>query len=169
MNASFWKKKLKQPAKRRIEMQQNSNVEQQYRTMTIIWAALLNSQILFLVMLYFIKPGIFSFDFTKPLLDERYSVVILALAFVGISTFLMSFVLKSKFLKQAIETQKTAPVQTAMIIACALCESTTLFGLVLAFAFDYQYFFLWFALGILGIILHFPRRDQLAAASYKKL
>jgi hypothetical protein len=59
-------------------------------------------------------------------------------------------------------------VQTGLIIAVALCEASSLFGLTLAFAFDYQYFFLWIILGILGIALHFPRRSELHAASYKK-
>jgi hypothetical protein len=48
-----------------------------------------------------------------------------------------------------------------------LCEAISLLGVALAFAFSYQYFFLWFALGILGTILHFPKRDNLVAASYK--
>jgi hypothetical protein len=58
-------------------------------------------------------------------------------------------------------------VQTAMIIGCALCESISLFGLLLVFLEGYQYFFLWFALAILGFVLHFPRRENLIAASYK--
>lgn len=149
-------------------MRQNTNVEKHYRTLTILWAALLNSQLLFLVVLYFAKPEIYRFDSAKPFLPEKFAVVILSLAFAGLSTFLMSFVLKNKFLKQSVETQNAGLVQTALIVACALCEATTLFGLVLAFAFDYQYFFLWFALGILGTILHFPKRDNLIAASYKK-
>jgi len=41
-------------------------------------------------------------------------------------------------------------------------------GIVLAFAFAYQYFFAWFALGIIGILLHYPRRDDIVSASYKK-
>jgi hypothetical protein len=81
----------------------------------------------------------------------------------------MSFVFKSKLLKEAVDKQSTAQVQTALIIALAFCEATALFGFVLAFAFNYQYFFLWFALGILGFLLHFPKRDQLVAASYRKL
>ena len=149
-------------------MSQNLTVEQQYRTLSIVWAALFFSQILFLVMLYFIKPEIYSFDFTRPLLDEKFSVVVLALAFAGVSTFLMSFVLKSKLLKQAVERQNAGLVQSATIVACALCEATTLIGFVLAVAFGYQYFFLWFALGMLGFVLHFPRRDDLVAASYKQ-
>lgn len=122
---------------------------------------------MFLVILFTTKPELFKFDFSKPLLDGENSIVVIALAILGIVTFLLSFVLKKKFLAQAVNEQKTELVQTAMIIACALCEATTLFGLVIAFAFTYQYFFAWFALGILGIILHFPKRDDLFAASYK--
>lgn len=146
---------------------QNRNVEQFYRTLVIIWFALLNSQILFLVVLYFANPKIFGFDFSKSPLGEN-SLMIIILAVLGIFTFLLSFVLRKKFVQQAIGEQKIELVQTAMIIGCALCEATTLFGLVLAFAQNYQYFFLWFALGILGVILHFPRRDNLIAASYKR-
>ncbi|MCY7377001.1 MAG: hypothetical protein LH472_13665 [Pyrinomonadaceae bacterium] len=146
---------------------QNLNIETQYRTMSVLWFALLFSQIMLLVVLFFAKPEIFRFDFSKSLLGEN-AAVILALAFVGISTFLLSFVWRKRFLAQAVSEQKPALVQTALIIGGALCEAISLFGLVLAFAFSYQYFFLWFALGILGTILHFPKRDNLIAASYKK-
>lgn len=147
--------------------QENPNVEQSYRTMTILWFALLSSQFLFLVVLFITKPELFKFDFMKPLLDGENSVLVIALGAVGIVTFLLSFVLRAQLIKQAIAAQNIGMVQSALIIGCALCEATTLFGLVLAFVFTYQYFFLWFALGILGIILHFPRRDNLIAASYR--
>ena len=55
-----------------------------------------------------------------------------------------------------------------LIIALALCEASSLIGLTLAFAFDYQYFFIWFALGILGVLLHLPRQNDLLAADYKR-
>lgn len=147
---------------------ENQNPNAQYQTLVVIWGALLMSQFMFLVILFTTKPELFSFDFSKPLLDGENSVLVIAVAVLGITTFLLSFVLKKKFLDQAVQTQNTALVQTAMIIGCALCEATTLFGLVLAFAAEYQYFFAWFALGVLGIILHFPKRDDLFAASYKK-
>ncbi|MGI8555986.1 MAG: hypothetical protein ACR2LT_06480 [Pyrinomonadaceae bacterium] len=150
-------------------LQANLNIEKYYRMLIIIWAALLVSQVLFLVVLYFSKPEIFRFDFTKPLLGGDETTIILVLAFIGISSFLMSFILRSKFIRQAIDKQNPLLVQTALVVGCALCEAVTLLGFVLAFAFGYQYFFLWFALGILGIILHFPKRDNLIAASYKKM
>lgn len=145
---------------------QNSNVEAQYRTTTILWFALLISQLMFLVVMYFAKPGIYRFDFSKSLLGENPAIIIV-FAILGISTVIMSFVIRKKFINQAIAEQKTPLVQTALIIGCALCEAATLFGFVLAFAFDYQFFFLWFALGIFGTIMHFPKRDNLIAASYK--
>jgi len=146
---------------------EKSNVEGQYQTLAIIWFSLLVSQFMFLVVLFFAKREIYNFDFSKSPLGEN-PMIIVVFAVLGLSTFLISFVLRKKFLDQATGEQKPALVQTALVVGCALCEATTLFGLVLAFAFDYQFFFLWFALGILGIILHFPKRDNLIAASYKR-
>jgi len=146
---------------------EKSNVEGQYQTLAIIWFSLLVSQFMFLVVLFFAKREIYNFNFSKSPLGEN-PMIIVVFAVLGLSTFLISFVLRKKFLDQATGEQKPALVQTALVVGCALCEATTLFGLVLAFAFDYQFFFLWFALGILGIILHFPKRDNLIAASYKR-
>jgi len=145
---------------------QKTNVEQQYRTLTIIWLALLGSQIMLLVVIFFAKPEVFRFDLSKPPLGENPLITIM-FAFLAISNLGLSFILSGKYLNQAIGEQKIALVQTAMIIGCALCEAISLFGVVMAFAFSYQYFFLWFGLGIFGIILHFPKRGNLIAASYK--
>lgn len=145
----------------------SQNVEQNYKTLAIIWFALLASQIMFLVVIYFAKPEVFRFDFSKPLLGDNAAIV-LAFAFLAVTNFALSFIMKRRSFQQAVEKQQIAYVQTGLIIACAFCEAISLLGLVLAFAFAYQYFFAWFALGILGIILHFPRRDDVAAASYKK-
>jgi hypothetical protein len=146
---------------------QTGNVEQSYRTLLVIWFALLNSQLLLLVVLYFARPEIFRFDFSKSLLGEN-SLMVIVLAVLAVSIFLLSFVLRKRFINQAINEQKVELVQTAVIIGCYLCEAISLFGFVLVFALNYQYFFLWFALGILGIILHFPRRDNLIGANYKR-
>jgi len=146
---------------------QNSKVERQYQTLAVIWFALLASQLMFLVLLFFAKREIYSFHFSKSLLGEN-APLIGAFAVLGLLTVSLSFILRKKFLDYAINNQKPALVQTALIVGCALCEAATLFGLVLAFAFNYQYFFLWFALGIVGIILHFPKRENLIAATYTR-
>ena len=146
---------------------QNSNIEQNHKTLVTIWAALLFSQVMLLVVVFFAKPEVFKFDFTKPFLGEN-AVIIIAFAFVALANLALSFIMKKRSFEQAVEKQQMAFVQTGLILAYAFCEATSLLGIVLAFAFSYQYFFVWFALGILGIILHFPRRDDVVAASYKK-
>jgi hypothetical protein len=137
-----------------------------YQTFVVIWAALLVSQLMFLVVLYFSKPDIFKFDLTLPMLDENAPIVI-ALAVVALISVGLSFVFKKRYREQAIAEQKVEVLQTGQIVAMALCEASTLFGLVLAFAFDYQYFFLWFVLGIIGMLLHFPKFSDVLAATYR--
>ena len=145
----------------------SKNTEQSYKLLTIIWLALLFSQVMFLVVIFFAKPEVFRFDLTKPLLGEN-SAIVLAFAALAIVNFALSFIMKKRAYQQAIAEQKIAYVQTGLILACAFCEAISLLGIILAFAFSYQYFFLWLALGIVGIVLHFPRRDDVIAANYKK-
>lgn len=142
------------------------NPEEAYQSFLIIWFALLISQLMFLFLLFFIKPELFAFDFTKPLLGGD-APVILALVGLSVAIIAVSFVMKKKYLTQSVTEQNIAHVQTAMIVGCALAESVSLLGLLLAFAYDYQYFFLFSALGIAATLLHFPRRGSVHAASYK--
>jgi len=144
----------------------NNIVNETHQKLTVVWGALLSSQFVLLAILYFRKKELFHFDLSQPLAGSN-PMMAAVLACLSITAFLLSFVLKSRMLKQAENEQNIAIVQTAMIVACALCESISLLGLVLAFAANYKYFFLWFGLGIFGIILHFPKRKHLIAASYK--
>ena len=145
----------------------NSSVEQQYRILTVVWFVLLFSQIMFLAVIYFSKPEVFKFDFSKSPFGEN-PVFVVSFAFLAVVNLIVSFVIKKRCVEQAIAEQKIQYVQTGLIIGCALCEAISLLGMVLAFTVSYQYFFLWFLLGITGIILHFPKRDAVIAASYKK-
>ncbi len=145
----------------------SKNIEQSYKTLAIIWLALLVSQITFLGVIFVAKPDVYRFDLSKPILGEN-AVIIIVFAFLAITNFALSFIMKKRSYEQAIAKQEIAYVQTGLILACAFCEAISLLGMVLAFAFSYQYFFAWFALGILGFLLHFPRRDDVIAASFKK-
>lgn len=145
---------------------QNQNAEAAYKNLLIIWAALLFSQILFVGMIWFIKPELFKFDFSQPILGDN-AIVVGLLAMLSVSDLAISFILRKKTLERSVAEQSIPLVQTAMIIGCALCEAISLFGVMLAFAFNYQYFFLFSILGVIGILLHFPRRSDVHAASYK--
>ena len=145
---------------------ENQTIEQRYKGLFLIWLALLISQIMFLVVLYFAKPSVFSFDFSKPLIDDN-TPLIFAFAFFALMNLVISFVVKKNLLESAIEHQNPGLVQTALVIACGLAESSSVFGLITAFVFDFQYFPVFFAIGLLGTFLHMPKRENLHAASYK--
>ena len=147
-------------------MNQNTNIEPLYRTNVILWVAFLMSQFIFLVLIFFAKKELFSFDFTQPILSKE-PIAVLIIGMIAIFNFALSIYMKSQMTQEAIDTQKPAAVQSAQILAYALCESISIFSIVLAFMFDYAYFFVFFALAILGIILHFPKRDNFIAAAYK--
>lgn len=144
------------------------NPEEAYTTNVVIWAALLMSQLMFFGLIYMTKPELFRFEFTQPILGGN-SVAVAAIAAIAVTSVLVSFVMRGKFLKKAVDEQNAAHVQTALVVGCAFCEAASLFGILLAFAFNYQYFFVFLALGVIGTLLHFPRRDDLHAASFKKI
>jgi hypothetical protein len=125
------------------------------------------TQFFFVVVDFLARPEFARFDFTQPLLGENYFVTI-GFLFLGFSMVAFSFALRSMFIKQAIERQNAAQVQTGLIVGCALSEGISILGLLSAFGFSYQYFFVFIALGILGILASFPHRNDLIAASYKK-
>lgn len=135
--------------------------------MMIFWAALVMSQVFFPVIVFFAKPELFRFDLKKPPFGE-YAVEIGTIGVVSIVTLIVSFTLRQRFTRQAITTGNVGLVQTAMIFGCALCELSSLNGLLVAFVFEFQYFFVLSALGIIGTLLHFPRRADIHAASFKR-
>ncbi len=151
-----------------------TDIEAQHKTLVIIWASLLMSQAVFLLLVYFTRPELFRLDFARPVLGEggrgsgSTPALVIGLAVAAVTAVLFSFAFKRRLNERAAAEQNQAQVQTGLNIALALCEASSLFGLTLAFAFDYPYFFAWIALGVIGMILHFPKRAALHAASMQK-
>ncbi len=146
---------------------ENTNPEAAFKTMMTIWAALVMSQIFFPVIVFFAKPELFRFKVSRPLFGD-FAVEIGTIGVLSLVMFIVSFTLRQRFTGQAIATGNVGLVQTAMIFGCAFCELSSLFGLLVAFAFEFQYFFVLSVLGIIGTLLHFPRRRDIHAASFKR-
>ena len=145
-------KKLKKP------------IQVKYQTLVAIWAALLISQFLFLAVIYFAKPELFTIDPSQPILGDEPLIIVLFAA-MGVVVILLSFVLRNQHMRRAVEDKDAGCVQTGLVLGCALSEFSSLLGVILALAFDYQYFFAWIILGLLGILFHFPRKGNLEAAT----
>lgn len=138
-------------------------IKTKYETLMIIWGALLVSQAMFLFLIYMLKPELFTFDFSQPSFGKHPFVTVLFAA-AAIAVVVLSFTLRNQHMRRAVIDQDASCVQTGLVLGCALSEISSLLGVVLAFVFDYHYFYFWIALGFIGVLCHFPRRNNLLAA-----
>jgi len=137
-----------------------TQLEARYRTMLILWAALLVSVGLYFALSVFVA---------KPDSEDPPSrTLTFALTAIGVLLVMVSFAVKQKFLTQAEQNQAPSLVQTGLIIALAFCEAAALLGLLDFFTTGNRYYFVTFVVALVGMLLHFPRRNQLAAASYRQ-
>lgn len=145
-------------------IQQNmpaTRVEARHRTMLILWIAILVTiGILFLVA-NLAKPGSEGDYGNNPMLFWIFGGT-------GFFTFMLSFLLKKILLAQAVAKQSVAQVMTAHIIAFTMCEVAAIFGLMIRLTTGARFYYLLFIIGVLGVLLHMPRRTQILDASFKK-
>ena len=140
-------------------MRDANRIETQYRSMLILWMG----QMMSLLLLFGITQVV---EGAKDL--EANNVLSFALAALGTFVAIISFVVKSKLLQQSVEKQDLALVQKAYIVAGALAEVPVLLGVLERFSLvpgrDYLVLIL---IGFITMALHFPRKVNLLAASYK--
>jgi hypothetical protein len=136
-----------------------TRAEGPHRSLLIIWVFLFMSVVGFLVM-SFLVPSSAHGD------DRVMAIVLIAL---GFSNVVVSFVLKRSFLAQSVAKQDLGLVLKAYIAALALCESAGLFGLLSHFLTGSVYSYFAFGIAVVGMLLHFPRKQHLLDASFKKL
>lgn len=127
--------------------------------MRTIWTAMLMSIGFYYAFTFFAK---------RPENAEPNSTIFLVLLAIAVSTVLISFPVKNKLISQAIEQQHVPLVQQAYIVAWALSEVAALLGLLDFFLTGNRYFYLLFLIAVLAQLLHFPRREHVIHASFKK-
>jgi len=129
-----------------------------HQTLLILWCAMLmNMGILFLV----------AFIAAPETNNSASKVLTLVLAAVAVFLVGISFAVKRKFIERSVDRQDTSLVQKGLILAWAICEVSAMIGLLERFLIGNWDYFVLFLLAAIGIALHFPRRDDLLAASYK--
>ena len=134
----------------------------QYQTMLTLWFALLTSVVMYFLITLFVPPINLNSSSSSP-----DSLLVFGLAALGAFFVVASLAVKKKLLDRSVEQQDPTLVQRAMVLACAMCEVSALLGLLEYFVIGIRRYYLLFLLAAVGIILHFPRRSQLEAASYK--
>jgi F0F1-type ATP synthase membrane subunit c/vacuolar-type H+-ATPase subunit K len=134
-------------------------VEAQYRSLLIIWASMLIAVGGFLLMTILVPSKAQPEDKILPI----------ALTAVGFANVVLSFILKKSFLAKSVAQQDLKLVQQAYIVALALCESAALFGLLIHFITGSVYYYAAFAIALIGMLLHFPMKQHLLDASFKRM
>lgn len=96
------------------EVGREAEVDANYRSLRIIWLAILAGVISLFIVTRLVQPSMI----------EGGHIVFWMLMAVGLATFGASFILKYKLQKLAVEKQQPGGVRSAYIIAFALCEAT---------------------------------------------
>ena len=135
------------------------NIEPRIRAMRTIWIAMIMSIGFYYAFTFFAK---------RPENVEPNSTLFLVLVGIAVSTVLLSFPVKNKLISQAIEQQHVPLVQQAYIVAWALSEIPALLGLLDFYLTGDRYFYVLFLLALFAQLLHFPRREHVINASFKK-
>jgi hypothetical protein len=135
------------------------------RTLRILWVVFLINIGLFVLICRVAAP---TYDETA-VGDGGLPTLLLALFALGFSAVAASFFVKPGFYRRAAERQEPAQLQTGFVLALVLCETAALFGVVGVFVTRSDYAYVLFALGALGQLLHFPRREQVLSAYYKSV
>jgi len=139
-----------------------NNLDKRYQTLVVLWSALLLGIGSFFLFSVLIAPGIGN----EPR-NPRSSLLIVALTALGVFLVTVSFAVKRKLLQRSVEKQDAGLVQQALVIACAMCEASAMLGMLERFLVGKRDYYWLFLFAAAGTALHFPRRSQLEAASYK--
>lgn len=137
---------------------QQPNIELRIRTLRTLWMALLLSIVVYYVFTIFVKPA------GEPTPNPTLS---LALLLAGISTTLVSFLIKSRLLSRAVEQQQVPWVQQAYIAGWAINEVAALLGVFDFFVTGHRHYYFLFIVAACGLLLHFPRREAVINAAFK--
>lgn len=132
-----------------------NEVDAAYRSLRIIWLAILLGVITLFIITRLVQPVAAS----------RNQTIFWMLLALGLCCIAASFVMKQRSLKQAAAKNSLGVVRIAYIIAFAFCEGCALFGIVAYFATGMEYYYFFFVLSGFGILLHKPQRDDLLAAT----
>jgi hypothetical protein len=136
----------------------SANIEARLRTMRILWLAMLMSIPIYCLFTLFLKRS------AEPTPNRNLSLALLG---AGLATTLISFLIKSVLLKKAAEQQQLLMVQQAYIVTFAITEIAALLGMFDFFVTENHYYYVLFIISLLGMLLHFPRREAVLNASFK--
>ena len=136
-----------------------AKLDLQYRTLLILWVGFLA-----MFLIYYFLPAVIPWQ-QEPA-NELFRIIFNVMSPLLVA---ISFFVKRRFLARSVEAQDIRLVNTGFIVAAAFCEAGALLGLLDFLVAHDRYYFIPIVFALFGLVLHFPRRIHLEAASYKKI
>jgi len=140
-----------------INQNDPQTIELRIRTLRTVWIALLFSIFGYFVLTLFAKP---SEDITP---NPTLSIILLL---IGVSTTLISFLIKNKMLSKAVDQQQVPLVQQAYVAAWAINEVAALLAVLDFFVAGHRHYYILLIISACGLLLHFPRRESVVNAAF---
>lgn len=136
----------------------DSKFEERLRTLRILWAIFILTIGMYALVSYFAsrEEGVTA--------DENVALLYALLA-TGCMSILTSFFVKSHFYAKAARESDLQIAQTGFIAAAVLSEVAAIMGLLVLFMHGSSLAYVMYVLSVVALILHFPRRAQLPAAT----
>ncbi|HYL76221.1 MAG TPA: hypothetical protein VEU96_18570 [Bryobacteraceae bacterium] len=122
--------------------------EADYRRRLALWLAMVFSIVMYYVVIQRVTPA-------NP--QENLTLVYALLGGSG-GLVVTSFVMKRRMLARA-DLPNMARRRAADIIAIVLCEAAALLGVVAWFITAWSRSYIFFGVGLAGILLHYPKRE----------
>ena len=135
-----------------------AEIEMRIRTMRIVWLSILFSLAGFFLMTIVQKP---SADRTP---NPTLSLIFLLL---GVSTTLISFLIRSRLLSRAVDQRQAMLVQQAYTVGWAINEVTALLGVIDFFVTGHRHYYVLLIISACGLLLQFPRREPVINAAFR--
>ena len=135
-----------------------ANIELRIRTMRMVW-----------ISMFFSLAGLGVITIVQKRSEDLTPNTTLSLTFLllGVSTTLISFLIRSKLLSRAVDQQQVTLVQQAYIVGWAVNEVTALLGVLDFFVEHHPHYYLLFVISAVGLLLQFPRREPVENAAFK--
>ncbi|MGH9875535.1 MAG: hypothetical protein ACRD9S_24020 [Pyrinomonadaceae bacterium] len=136
-----------------------AKLDLQYRTQLILWVGFLS-----MFFVYYFLPAVIPWQRQPE--NQTLRIIFNVMSPLLVAT---SFFVKWRFLSRSVAAQDVRLVNTGFIVAAAFCEAGALLGLLDFLTAHDRYYFILIGFALFGLVLHFPRRIHLEAASYKSL
>lgn len=136
-------------------MNDSSETDYQHKVLRLIWIAMISSIAFYLAVTLLVS-------FTRE--DDQNTLAVI-LTTSGMALFVISFVLKRTMLNRAFLARDRQQVQRAYILSWAFSEGVAILGLLMAFLSGSNLHYLLFLAAASALLAHYPRRDDLLAAS----